>query len=84
MARTKGAKNIEKRINTVEPSRCINAQCGSTAREDYDGKTVIDIGGEHDGKPYTRVVYRPTRCLDCGQTRTDRTFEYEPLPRDSE
>jgi hypothetical protein len=80
MARTKGAKNAPKIVNTVDPSRC--RVCQSTRREDYEKKTVQDLSGERDGQPYNRIVYRPTRCLDCGQSRVDRTFEFEPSPAD--
>lgn len=80
MARKKGSTNVkEKHINTVAPSRCRNPECQSTRRTEYEQKRVLENGGlDNDGKPYTRVIYRRTKCLDCGQVRDDRTYEFEP------
>lgn len=76
MARTKGAKTVrDPEVVTIEPSRC--RQCSSTKRSDYKRKTVHCFGGVSPGGfVYDRIIYRPTRCLACGQWRTDRTFEF--------
>lgn len=78
MARTKGSKSVQQRdVVTVEPSRC--KKCNSTRRAEYKTKQVHNQGGiGPDGLPYTRIVRRLTKCLNCGQARTDRTYEYDP------
>lgn len=59
----------------VEASRC--RACGSTNRTGYHHVTVQEYAGvTGDGRPYTSIVRRRTECLDCGQTRIDRSFEY--------
>ena len=35
--------------------------------------------GVHEGKPFTHVVFRRTRCLDCGQCRVDREWVNEKV-----
>jgi hypothetical protein len=60
-------------LATVEPSRC--KKCGSTRRADYHHTHTVDGGGEFHGQPFSRVVFRRTACLDCGQARVDRTYE---------
>ena len=55
-------------------TRCPN--CDSTTRLPYEGTTTREISGkDEDGKPYTHVVWRRTRCKKCNQARIDRTFE---------
>ena len=63
-------------VITVEPSRC--KRCGSTRRGDYYGKTEQAFRGEHNGQPFTHIVRRRTKCLDCGQVRIDRAYENRP------
>ena len=31
--------------------------------------------GVHNGQPFTHIVRRRTKCLDCGQFRVDRAYE---------
>ena len=71
--RPKGSTGGNVDVITVEPSRC--PRCGSTRRSDYYGKTEQAFRGEHNGRPFTHIVRRPTWCLDCGQTRIDRAYE---------
>jgi len=74
--RPKGSKGGNVDTVTVEPSRC--PRCGSTRRSDYYGKTEQTFRGEHGGRPFTHIVRRRTKCLDCGQTRIDRAYENRP------
>lgn len=71
--RPKGSRNAEADVITVEPSRC--RRCESTRRSDYYGKTEQAFQGCHDGRPFTHIVRRPTRCLDYGQLRIERSYE---------
>ena len=59
-------------VCVVEPSRCL--KCGSMTRSDYWGKVVRECTGMHNGRPYSRVVWRRCRCLACGQTRVDKEY----------
>ena len=74
--RPKGSTNADADGIIVEPSRC--RRCGSTRRGDYYGKTGQAFRGEHNGQPFTHIVRRRTKCLDCGQVRIDRAFENRP------
>jgi len=75
--RPAGSRNQTRPCADVFPGRC--PRCGSTRRTPYRSKPVIRaLSGVADGKPYTHVVWRATRCLDCGQARTDRTYLYQP------
>jgi len=74
--RPKGSKGGTIDTITVEPSRC--RRCGSTRRGDYYGKTEQAFRGKHNGQPFTHIVRRRTKCLDCGQTRIDRAYENRP------
>lgn len=71
--RPKGSTGGNVDVITVEPSRC--RRCGSTRRSDYYGKTEQAFRGEHNGQPFTHIVRRRTKCLDCGQIRVDRAYE---------
>lgn len=74
--RPPGSANI-KNTSDAEPSRC--PVCGSTNRGPYLGeKNVLEYAGEHNGKPYNRIVRRRCACADCGQTRIDCSHEFEP------
>ena len=74
--RPKGSKGGTIETITVEPSRC--PLCGSTRRSDYYGKTEQAFRGEHHGQPFTHIVRRRTKCLNCGQLRVDRFYENRP------
>jgi hypothetical protein len=55
-------------------SRCRKCQC--TERSPYTNTTEREIGGvTADGRPYTHILWRSTKCLNCGQCRRDRCFE---------
>lgn len=53
------------------PSRC--PKCGSTERGPYISKTEQDVTGVDPA--YTHVIWRRTKCLACGQHRSDRSYE---------
>ncbi len=74
--RPKGSKTKERDETTAELSRC--QKCGSTERAPYTSKLVQEYAGVIDGKPFTRIVRRRTKCLDCGQHRVDRFYENRP------
>lgn len=72
--RPAGSKNA-KHVADAPASRCPS--CDSTNRSKYGAiTTVVSSGVDASGKPYTEIVWRTCRCLDCGQTRRDRSFEY--------
>ena len=74
--RPKGSKNQRCPAVDVTPSRC--PKCGSTRRSAYSGSPrIVTHAGVHEGKPFTHVVFRRTRCLDCGQCRVDREWVNE-------
>ncbi|WP_010586294.1 hypothetical protein [Schlesneria paludicola] len=73
VGRPEGAPNREYLQADAPPSKCPS--CGSTERGPYVDKNEQAIVGEHDGKPYTHVVWRGCRCLKCNQWRRDRSFE---------
>ncbi len=73
--RPAGSPNVDTVID-VPASRC--PICQSTRRSEYEGRMVQPYAGMQNGSPYTHIVRRRTRCLDCGQVRIDRTFENHP------
>ena len=75
--RPTGSKTADRDVVTTIRSRCI--ACDSTERADYGVRRRVDgFGTAPDGKPYTAVNLRPTKCLTCGQCRVDREYEYSP------
>jgi hypothetical protein len=76
--RPKGAATKRPPQKDVHASRCI--KCQSTERSEYFNRRELAIAGLHPqtGEPYTSIVIRRTRCLDCGQLRDDRQFVYQP------
>ena len=73
--RPAGAKTQPAAIVAAEATRC--PRCGSTDRDPYRRKNEQAYPGVHDGKPYTHIVRRWTRCATpgCGQHRIDKSFE---------
>ncbi len=59
----------------VRPGRCL---CGSTRRTGYTSIVTRELNGAIDGHPYTHIVWKRTRCSDCGQTRVDLFHENRP------
>ena len=79
--RPTGSANVAT-VVTVQASRCPN--CQSTRRAEYGGRQVQEFAGVlSDGTPYTHIVRRRTRCLDCDQHRIDKTFENHPTENKS-
>ena len=61
-------------VNVVEPSRCKT--CGSIERGPYGNIRRLPYAGvTPDGRVYTTVVWRRTKCKQCGQVRDDKSFE---------
>ncbi len=74
--RPKGSTNREYETAEVVVSRCL--KCGSTNRLRYGEMgepRVVKHNGVHDGVAYARVVWRKTKCIDCGQHRIDKSWE---------
>ena len=72
--RPEGAKTGNYETAEVVATQC-NA-CSSSNREPYFGKIERGIAGVlSDGREYSHVVWRRTRCRDCGQARIDRSYE---------
>ena len=70
--RPKGSKNATD-VVIVERSHC--PKCGSSRRSEYWGKVVNRCAGLWaDGTPYTAIIRRRCRCLDCGQVRIDKEY----------
>jgi hypothetical protein len=79
MARPRPSRAVpgDPMIVQVSPSRC--ASCGSTRRAPYHRVTRQHFAGNtREGEPYNVIVRRHTRCLDCGQARVDRSYEFDP------
>lgn len=78
--RTPEAPKQPAAINPVPASRC--RKCQSTRRTEYSNTRRREIDGVEPGthKPFSAVVWRNCKCLDCGQARVDRTYEYTPEP----
>lgn len=75
--RPQGAKTADRDVVDIIATRCQS--CGSTERTPYHEKREIHGAGQApDGKPYSAVTLRPTRCATCGQHRIDREYEYIP------
>lgn len=79
--RTKGTKNIDRVESTGIVSRC--PKCNSTNREAYSrNRTVVqNVAGTTEpgtGNPVTHMIFRTTKCTDCGQHRRDISYLFDP------
>lgn len=87
MAKTKPkagrpAGSPNKQVDQVEAAKSRCVKCGSTQRDGYYHRQELEQSGtDAQGKPYTHVVWRRTKCLACGQHRVDRTYENRPAPK---
>lgn len=74
--RPPGSPNITEIVDVI-PSRC--RKCGCTERTPYVNAQELAHGGvTGDGRQYTHIVWRSTRCVGCNQGRRDRVFENRP------
>ena len=72
--RPEGSPNVKPDQSHVQLSRC--RKCDSTERGPYFGTPFeLPFLGDHEGKPYTHVVQKRTRCKACGQQRRDIVYE---------
>ena len=72
--RPKGSKN--ENVAVVDTAATACPSCGSTARAAYWGKYEKNLNGTTpDGTVFDSIVYRRTKCEDCGQHRVDREFQ---------
>ena len=72
LGRPKGSKNAVD-VVVVERSHC--PKCGSARRSEYWGRLAQKCPGlRADGTPYTAIIRRRCRCLDCGQVRIDKEY----------
>jgi hypothetical protein len=68
-----GSKNLVVDEVRLELTRC--KKCGSANRGKYLNRRVhLWSGKDANGRPYTRIVRRRTKCLDCGQLRDDTEY----------
>jgi len=71
--RPEKSKTVKRDQCEVHPSRCA---CGSTERKPYTGTPhVQEYSGINNGKEYTHIVRRVTKCARCGQARRDLSYE---------
>ena len=79
VGRPVGSKTSDPDLVDTVATRC--KVCGCTDRAPYYETTRIDGEGlAPDGRPYTRVVLRKTKCEGCQQHRIDRWYECEGVP----
>jgi len=70
--RPKGSKKAVD-VVVVERSHC--PKYGSARRSEYWEKMVQRCAGlRAGGTPYTAIIRRRCRCLDCGQVRIDKEY----------
>lgn len=74
----KGVPNHQYDEVDAVASRC--KRCGSTNRTRYFHTQEMELASGKDllGNPATHVVWRRCKCEDCGQYRSDKTFENRP------
>lgn len=76
--RPRGSPNRQVEQVDVPASSCT--KCGSTRRGAYFNRRDVQLQGvcPRTGTAFTKIVYRRTACLDCGQHRDDRQLVNEP------
>lgn len=81
------AKPAKKRKGSKQKGKAaagssICSKCGSSERAPYSNELTREITGV-DPKfgPYTRVTWRTTKCLGCGQHRRDVERVNQPAKR---
>lgn len=63
------------KLPTAETVETSCPRCGSTQRGRYTTKNKQAYQHTYDGKPYTHIIKRRTKCESCGLYRFDRTRE---------
>lgn len=76
MGRPKRSENRQYATSTTILSRCPNPNCLSTDRSAYQKTERHEVKGMENGMPYNAVVWKICRCLQCGQWRKDRAYEF--------
>lgn len=71
--RPPGTPNRDYDEVVAAPTAC--QRCSSTERSRYTHRQELEYAGEHDGRPFNRIVWRSCSCLACGQHRRDKFFE---------
>lgn len=71
--RPPGTPNKDYDEVVATPTACL--RCDSTERSPYYDRQELDYAGEHDGRPFNRIVWRACSCLQCGQHRRDKSYE---------
>lgn len=74
--RRPGSKNREVQQVLVQGGAC--PKCNSTNRTKYTQTRKQHHTGERDGKPFNQIVRRWCQCVDCGQWRIEKHFEFDP------
>jgi len=65
----------------VDSDATVCPKCGSSRRTEYHGIRTLEASGvDRQGRPYSATVWKHATCLDCGQSRVDRSHVYEPQP----
>lgn len=80
-AEPKDEKDQPKRQTGIPQVSTVATQCskcGSSRRDKYSGVRIQEHAGTFEGKQYTHIVRRWTKCLDCGQARVDREYVNHP------
>ena len=71
----KPKKPRSRNVPVVQAEVTACGACGSTDRQPYFNVRERAIAGVRDGKPFTHVLWKRTRCTNCGQIRDDRSYE---------
>lgn len=71
--RPRGSKTQNLEVTEAALTYC--PKCDSTNRMPYTNRTELAYRGIREGRRYTHVITRRTRCADCGQARFDKHFE---------
>ena len=71
--RPRGAKT--KKAESVDTITSTCPKCGSSKRSKYTQHRRLDSSGRlPSGLVFCAVIWRRTKCLNCGQWRDDREF----------
>ena len=71
IARDNGPKLRNEKPAEVVVTASACPHCGSTDREGYAGTRARKLSGVLNGRPYKVVIWKPTKCRNCGKRRID-------------